>query len=97
MGNVELDVVDFAKIKRVPGIEKYVGSTMLIKQINKIGSNYAYVEVVVGGEDVEVKVRGKVLLKQLRLMQPYLAQGLKVRATLMKKVSRNGVEYYVFV
>lgn len=100
--DVRLDVVDFCEVRRksTVSLERLVGCTLLVKRIVRMGESYAYVVVEVAGEggvEREVKVRGRVLLKQLRMMVPFLEQGKMVRATLMRKTSRNGVEYYVFV
>jgi len=90
------NVIDFKEIKKTREIVEIVGETFLIVKIN-MRSGFSYVEIERAGKREEYKVRGRVLLKQLELMESYVKNGLKVRVTLMKRTSRNGQEYYLFV
>lgn len=92
------NVIDFKEIRKIKHVSEILGETFVITKV-VMGNSFAYIEVERSGhsEREEYKVRGKVLLKQLKLLDSYIKNGAKVRVTLMKRVSRNGMEYYLFV
>lgn len=88
---IDIGVRERREGKRIPSIAQLVNNIFVIEKVEFYKGNYGDYAIVrvEGGE--EYRTSSRVLIEQLKVMEPYLIKGHKVRVKLVK-VKR----YYTF-